>query len=76
MLEVIEHLDPDVLECMPETIFGTYQPRLVVVSTPNVEFNCHFKNLKYGTPEATLRHWDHRFEWNRQEFSDWCYLNL
>ncbi|KAI9209427.1 uncharacterized protein BJ171DRAFT_486976 [Polychytrium aggregatum] len=71
-LEVIEHLDPPVLEAYPEIVFGRYQPRLVIVTTPNAEFNVFFPNLNYGTPHATLRNDDHRFEWTRREFETWA----
>ena len=42
-----------------------------MISTPNAEFNVYFPNLNYGTPKSTYRHWDHQFEWTRQEFQDW-----
>ncbi|KAG0226929.1 hypothetical protein B0O80DRAFT_210929 [Mortierella sp. GBAus27b] len=71
-LEVVEHLDPDVLEKFWSVVLGTLRPKLVIVSTPNAEFNVYFPQLKYGTPEAILRNDDHRFEWTRQEFQDWC----
>ncbi|KAF9973359.1 Small RNA 2'-O-methyltransferase [Actinomortierella ambigua] len=71
-MEVIEHLDPPVLAGFWQVVLGTYQPKVVVISTPNAEFNVHFPNLRYGTPESTFRHWDHRFEWTRQEFQQWC----
>ncbi|CAG8644239.1 5251_t:CDS:2, partial [Ambispora gerdemannii] len=70
-LEVVEHLDPPVLDKFFEIVLGTYKPKILIVSTPNVEFNKYFPQLKYGTPEATLRNDDHRFEWTRQEFQDW-----
>ncbi|CAJ0883726.1 12229_t:CDS:2 [Entrophospora sp. SA101] len=71
-MEVIEHVDPPVLDKFFDVVFGTYKPKLVIVTTPNVEFNIYFPQLKYGTSEATLRIEDHRFEWTRQEFQDWC----
>ncbi|KAG0243368.1 Small RNA 2'-O-methyltransferase [Actinomortierella wolfii] len=71
-MEVIEHLDPPVLAGFWKVVLGTYHPKVVVLSTPNAEFNVHFPNLRYGTPESTFRHWDHRFEWTRQEFQQWC----
>lgn len=70
-LEVIEHLNPDMLAKIPEILFGIYQPRLVIISTPNAEFNVHFDDLKYGTSKSTFRHWDHKFEWTRAEFETW-----
>ncbi|KAF9343352.1 Small RNA 2'-O-methyltransferase [Mortierella sp. AD094] len=71
-LEVVEHLDPEVLEKFWSVVLGTLKPKLVIVSTPNAEFNIYFPQLKYGTPEAIFRNDDHRFEWTRQEFEDWC----
>ncbi len=38
------------------------------MTTPNVEFNVLFSDL----PVGRLRHRDHRFEWTRTEFADWC----
>jgi hypothetical protein len=57
---------------LPITIFDVYQPKLVILSTPNSEFNIHFPELNYGTPENIFRHNDHRFEWTRLEFQKWC----
>nr|CAG8447432.1 4008_t:CDS:2 [Entrophospora candida] len=71
-LVCMEHVDPPVLDKFFDVVFGTYKPKLVIVTTPNVEFNIYFPQLKYGTSEATLRIEDHRFEWTRQEFQDWC----
>ena len=68
----IEHLDPEVLESLPRIIFGIYRPKICVITTPNAEFNVHFPNLNYGSPESSFRHWDHRFEWTRREFEDWA----
>ena len=43
------------------------RPRLVVVTTPNVEYN-----VRYGLADGTLRHPDHRFEWTREQFRAWA----
>jgi hypothetical protein len=45
-------------------IFGETKPRLMIVTTPNVEFNVRFESL----PAGRMRHGDHRFEWTRAEF--------
>ncbi|KAI1308380.1 Small RNA 2'-O-methyltransferase [Mortierella claussenii] len=71
-LEVIEHLDPDVLGKFWGVVLGTLRPKLVIVSTPNAEFNVYFPQLRYGTPESIFRNDDHRFEWTREEFETWC----
>ncbi|KAF9924568.1 Small RNA 2'-O-methyltransferase [Linnemannia zychae] len=71
-LEVVEHLDPPVLEKFWSVVLGVLKPRIVIVSTPNAEFNIYFPQLNYGTPRSVFRNDDHRFEWTRQEFQDWC----
>ncbi|KAJ1984726.1 hypothetical protein H4R34_000488 [Dimargaris verticillata] len=71
-VEVIEHLYPETLECVGPVALGYYQPSTFIVTTPNAEFNVHFPNLKYDTQEATFRHDDHKFEWTRAEFRQWC----
>ena len=50
------------------SVFGEAAPGLVLVTTPNREYNTLFE----GMAEGALRHSDHRFEWTRQEFEDWC----
>jgi 3' terminal RNA ribose 2'-O-methyltransferase Hen1 len=67
LTEVIEHLDPSRLAALERCVFEFARPRLVVVTTPNVEFNVRFENL----PAGGLRHRDHRFEWSRHEFGAW-----
>jgi 3' terminal RNA ribose 2'-O-methyltransferase Hen1 len=67
-IEVIEHLDPDRLPFFVENVFGAMRPKLVVLTTPNVEANAKMP----GLPAGAMRHRDHRFEWTRAEFSDWC----
>lgn len=53
---------------MERTIFEFARPRMVVVTTPNVEHNVRFAHLEPGR----LRHRDHRFEWTRAEFEAWA----
>src|SRR5262245_2271622 len=67
LTEVIEHLDPSRLVALERCVFEFARPRLVLVTTPNVEYNVRFENL----PAGRLRHRDHRFEWSRREFSAW-----
>lgn len=68
IVEVIEHLDPPRLAAFERVVFEFARPRVVVVTTPNIEYNVRFETLAAGT----LRHRDHRFEWTRQEFQDWA----
>lgn len=69
--EVIEHVYSDVLDTFLPLTLGTYQPRLMIVTTPNGEYNVYFPDLKYGTDQSIFRHDDHKFEWTRQQFQDW-----
>ncbi|CAG5116284.1 unnamed protein product, partial [Candidula unifasciata] len=68
LIEVIEHLEAGVLERVTDNVFGNMRPRLCVVTTPNSEFNVLFNN---DDPKK-FRHWDHKFEWSRQQFQQWC----
>ena len=43
------------------------RPRVVVLTTPNAEFN-----PLLGVPPSRFRHPDHRFEWTREKFRVWC----
>jgi 3' terminal RNA ribose 2'-O-methyltransferase Hen1 len=68
LVEVIEHLDPPRLATMERVVFEFAAPKLIVVTTPNAEYNVQFSTLD---PDG-LRHRDHRFEWRRQEFQHWA----
>ncbi|XP_065664319.1 small RNA 2'-O-methyltransferase [Hydra vulgaris] len=65
-IEVIEHLYDDVLSMVPYNIFGILKPKAVVMTTPNAEYNQLFKGF------SGLRHNDHKFEWTRNQFQQWC----
>ncbi|KAG5457745.1 MAG: hypothetical protein BJ554DRAFT_2164 [Olpidium bornovanus] len=48
----------------------SHSPRYAALHA--VEFNVHFDGLKL-TPRGTyMRHDDHRFEWTRAQFEEWC----
>ncbi|MER6781587.1 MULTISPECIES: 3' terminal RNA ribose 2'-O-methyltransferase Hen1 [unclassified Streptomyces] len=66
--EVIEHLDLPRLPALEYAVFGAARPRTVLVTTPNVEYNVRWETL----PAGHVRHGDHRFEWNREEFGGWA----
>jgi len=68
VVEVIEHLDPPRLGAFERALFGTARPGVVVLTTPNREYNVRFESL----PAGRFRHADHRFEWTRAEFAAWC----
>ncbi|MFN7113202.1 MAG: methyltransferase domain-containing protein [Alphaproteobacteria bacterium] len=67
LLETIEHIEPDQLSKLENAVFGTARPALVVVTTPNRDYNALL-----GVPEHRMRHPDHRFEWGLQKFQSWC----
>lgn len=67
-MEVIEHMDEDRLDAFEKVLFQYAKPKTAVVTTPNAEYNIKYENL----PEGTLRHSDHRFEWNRETFKAWA----
>lgn len=68
VVEVIEHLDRPRLAAFERVVFESARPGMVVVTTPNVEYNVRFESLAPGR----LRHRDHRFEWTRSEFQAWA----
>ena len=68
VVEVVEHVDPDRLAAFEKALFGHARPRLVLLTTPNREYNVRFERLA----EGGLRHRDHRFEWTRAEFAAWA----
>ncbi|MCP5495183.1 MAG: 3' terminal RNA ribose 2'-O-methyltransferase Hen1 [Leptospiraceae bacterium] len=67
VVEVIEHLDLDRLKSFERVLFEFAKPQMVVLTTPNREYN-----VMWGMGLEDLRHSDHRFEWTRKEFSDWA----
>ncbi len=68
VIEVIEHLDLPRLATVARVLFEFARPRTVVLTTPNIEYNVKFENLKADR----FRHKDHRFEWTRNEFQSWA----
>lgn len=68
LIEVIEHIDVERLPVLERVVFEYARPKTVVVTTPNAKYNSNYKFL----PDGEMRHADHRFEWNREEFSKWC----
>jgi 3' terminal RNA ribose 2'-O-methyltransferase Hen1 len=67
VIEVVEHLEPSRLAAFERALFEFAKPRVVVLTTPNAEYNVKFESL----PAGRLRHADHRFEWTRADFEAW-----
>ncbi len=68
LVEVVEHLDPERLPAFERAVFRHARPGLVVLTTPNRDYNARFPALAAGA----FRHRDHRFEWTRAEFAAWA----
>ncbi len=68
LVEVIEHIEPHRLSALVMSLFADARPNMVVITTPNREYNVLFETMK----ENQLRHPDHRFEWTRAEFEEWA----
>lgn len=66
LLETMEHVPPNRLSELEQAVFGQVDVRLMVVTTPNVEYN-----PLLGLPQGRLRHPDHCFEWTRAKFRQW-----
>jgi small RNA 2'-O-methyltransferase len=67
LVETIEHLEPGHLSRLERAVFSLMQPRLVVITTPNRDFN-----ERLGLAGTAKRHADHRFEWGRARFEAWA----
>jgi 3' terminal RNA ribose 2'-O-methyltransferase Hen1 len=68
VIEVIEHLDSARLRAFERVVFEQARPNMVLVTTPNSEYNVKFESL----PAGQFRHPDHRFEWTRGQFEEWA----
>jgi 2-polyprenyl-3-methyl-5-hydroxy-6-metoxy-1,4-benzoquinol methylase len=80
-IEVVEHLDPAPLAGIGPAVFGRLRPKMLLVSTPNIEYNPLLQAAamgkgtdvhKEGEESPRLRNEDHRFEWTRDEFRTWA----
>lgn len=68
LCEVIEHMDEPRLSAMERVVFEFAKPGIVIVTTPNSEYNVMWETLDAGA----MRHRDHRFEWTREQFRTWA----
>lgn len=67
LCEVIEHIEEYRLNGIMDTIMNEYQPEVLLVTTPNKEYN-----EVYAMEQENFRHHDHRFEWTRAELASRC----
>ena len=78
VVEVIEHLDPPRLAAFERVLFECARPGVVVLTTPNREYNATWENMIVEPADGDrravtrLRHRDHRFEWTRRQFQAWA----
>ena len=49
-------------------VFAYIRPRVVIVTTPNADFNVLFGTMTCGQ----FRHADHKFEFTREQFNSWA----
>jgi 3' terminal RNA ribose 2'-O-methyltransferase Hen1 len=68
IVEVIEHLDLNRLKAFERVVFEFAKPKTAILTTPNQEYNIIWNSLA----REEMRHDDHRFEWNRDEFNKWA----
>lgn len=66
LVETIEHVPPSRLSRVEQAVFGELRPGLLVLTTPNHDYNPLF-----GLARGEFRDPDHRFEWTRDRFRDW-----
>ncbi|QOR39835.1 methyltransferase domain-containing protein [Billgrantia diversa] len=67
MVETIEHVPPSHLSLVERSVFAGLRSRLLVLTTPNHDYNPLF-----GLARGEYRDPDHRFEWTRDRFRDWA----
>ena len=67
MLETIEHIAPGHLPRVERAVFAGMRPRLLLVTTPNQEYN-----VLHGMAAGRKRHCGHHFEWTRAQFQHWA----
>ena len=66
LVETIEHVAPNNLSAVEFAVFACYRPKVVIVTTPNQEYN-----INYGIGPGKFRHLGHQFEWSRRKFQRW-----
>lgn len=67
MVEVIEHVPPRDLSTVERAVFEHFRPTLVVMTTPNSDYN-----PLLGLAPGERRDPDHRFEWGQARFRQWA----
>lgn len=82
-LEVIEHMQEEQACLFGDIALGLFRPRVLIVSTPNYEYNIILQKSNIASQEDDLdeksqpeickfRNHDHKFEWTRAQFNHWA----
>ncbi|XP_022927333.1 small RNA 2'-O-methyltransferase-like [Cucurbita moschata] len=83
-LEVIEHMEEDQAYRFGNLVLSSFCPKLLVVSTPNYEYNVILQGSNLSSQEGgdsddktqlqpcKFRNHDHKFEWTREQFNHWA----
>ncbi|CAK9327657.1 unnamed protein product [Citrullus colocynthis] len=82
-LEVIEHMEEDQAYLFGNLVLSSFCPKLLVVSTPNYEYNVILQGSNLSSHEGDpddkmqlqsckFRNHDHKFEWTREQFNHWA----
>ncbi|KAK1304230.1 Small RNA 2'-O-methyltransferase [Acorus calamus] len=83
-LEVVEHMKEDQAHLFGEVVLGSFRPHLLIVSTPNYEYNSILQKAASPdkeedaddkpsqTSQCRFRNFDHKFEWTREQFNHWA----
>ncbi|XP_022896891.1 small RNA 2'-O-methyltransferase-like isoform X1 [Olea europaea var. sylvestris] len=79
-LEVIEHMEEEDASLFGEVVLKSFCPRILIVSTPNYEYNSILqKSTSSGQEDdpdeknkPKFRNHDHKFEWTRAQFNHWA----
>ncbi|KAK1560775.1 hypothetical protein Q3G72_030791 [Acer saccharum] len=82
-LEVIEHMEEDEACNFGNIVLSYFQPRILIVSTPNYEYNVILQRSsptsqeddpdeKIQSQSCKFRNHDHKFEWTREQFNSWA----
>ncbi|XWS18001.1 hypothetical protein CRYUN_Cryun32bG0004700 [Craigia yunnanensis] len=82
-LEVIEHMEEDQASVFGDVVLSSFRPRILIVSTPNYEYNVILQKSNITSQEddpeekihslsCKFRNHDHKFEWTREQFNHWA----
>ncbi|XP_020111379.1 small RNA 2'-O-methyltransferase-like [Ananas comosus] len=79
--KVIEHMEEDQAWLFGDIALSSFCPRILIVSTPNYEYNPILQRSSVPNKEDDLedksgpckfRNNDHKFEWTRAQFEHWA----